>query len=700
MRSQTLRSAATRVRGLQVLFILVFLGLAGRAGHLTVGETRGGAQGNRQIERGLEIPGARGLILDRDRRELAISIEAPSVYISPDKLADRQATVAALARILERPETALAERIGDRKRFVYLARWIRPDQAEAIEALDMPGVGIEYEPRRTYPAGPMAASLLGFVDIDGIGRRGVEQMMDAWLKGRPRRVSVIRDGGGRVLAKHSFDSRETAGGDIALTLDGALQAQAESALAQSLRTSGARRGLVVVVEPSTGDILTLAEAPGYDPNSFRKLNYADTRSRAFSDAVEPGSTFKSFLVGAALDDEVMDSETIIDTGDGTLRLPGKLIEDKNKIGATDAAGVLRHSSNIGAVLIAQALGGERYQAALERFGFGTTSKSGFPAESAGLLRDWQNWQPVDQANIAFGQGVNVTAIQLVMAAAALANRGERMQPRIVLAKRTGLGDWESVPPVSAGQAIGPESAASVLKMLEGVVSATGTGRRAALAGVQVAGKTGTAQLLIDGAYSRSRHTAWFLGLAPAEDPKVAIVVALEEPERGGGGLVAAPLFAEVAAAQLAHHGILTEPEPIPAAPLPIDPMSLPPMIAIADNTPQRQGDIRPIAALAAAHSPERAPSGGLDAPWKQSPDKARQISNRSPRNPSATVLVPNFHGTALGSALDLASAQALSLQYRGNGRGRIVGQTPPPGTVLGGNERTVVVRFSSLQGEG
>ncbi|MDG2334177.1 MAG: penicillin-binding transpeptidase domain-containing protein [Myxococcota bacterium] len=700
MRSQALRSSVIRVRTLQILLVLGFLALAIRAGQLTVGETRGGAQGERQVQRQLELPGARGLILDRDHRELAISVEAPSIYVSPQNFVDSKATIAALARILERPESSLVERIGERKKFVYLARWVSPDQAEAIAKLDLPGVGIEKEPRRTYPAGPMAASLLGFVDIDGTGRRGVEQMMDSWLKGKSRRIDVKRDARGRVLANPSFDSREIAGGDIVLALDAALQAQAEAALAESMESSGARRGLVIVVEPSTGDILTLAEAPGFDPNAFRKLNYADTRSRAFTDAVEPGSTFKSFLVAAALDEGILDGDTIVDTGDGKLQLPGKIIEDKRKLGATDAAGVLRQSSNVGAALIAQELGSELYREALERFGFGTTTKSGFPSESAGLMRNWRKWQPIDQANIAFGQGVNVTAIQLVMAAAALANQGERMRPRIILARRAGLGNWESIAPMSAGRTVEPSTATDVLKMMESVVSATGTGRLAALAGVQVAGKTGTAQLLVDGAYSRRRHTAWFLGLAPAEKPKVAIVVALEEPGRMGGGTVAAPLFAKVATAQLAHYGILTEPEPIAAAPRPKQPMETVPVHLASPIPSETKRQIRSIAALDAASPARSVPVVARGPKPRAIPAQAELLRAEAQPDTGRAVLIPNFQGEGLAQALDLASEESLRLQYSGPAGGRIVSQNPPPGTIVAGKRRTVVVRFSALQGEG
>jgi len=395
-------------------------------------------------------------------------------------------------------------------------------------------------------------------------------------------------------------------------------------------------------------------------------------------------------VSAALEAGALDTDTIIDTGDGKLRVPGKLIEDRNKIGITDAAGVLRHSSNVGAVLIAQELGSERYRMTLERFGFGTSTRSGFPSESAGLMRSWRKWKPVDQANIAFGQGVNVTAIQLAMAVACLANDGKRMRPRLVLAKRKAMAGWQAVPSVSAGQAIEPATARAVMEMLEMTVSAEGTGRRAALAGVRVAGKTGTAQLLDpSGSYSRKRHTAWFVGLVPAEDPKAAIVVALEEPKRGGGGAVAAPLFARVAAAEMARHGIITKPEPIPPAPLPRERMAsaLDTLEARSDS-----GNIRPVADLAPATSVRRAPS--------IAPALAAERANTEAGDRQRTVLIPNFQGVSLTSARSLASTESLELEFSGTGRGWVISQEPAPGTIVGGDQRTVVVIFSARRGDG
>ncbi len=684
MRSQALRSAAVRVGTLRLLLLGLFLVLAARAGQLTVVSTEGRLQGNRQIQTQLSLPGARGLILDRGHKELALSVDAPSVYVLPQLLNDRPRSLAKLAKILELDRRHLERRIADHKGFTFIARWVSDAQAKRVSELALPGVGIEREPRRVYPAGRLAAPLLGFADIDGRGVRGVEQMMDDWLKGAPRRLAVERDATGRLLCGRPLDPRVAAGGDLVLTIDAGLQAQAEAALTRAVEESGAAGGLVISVDPKTGDVLSLAESPGFDPNRFRHIEYTQTRSRAFLDVAEPGSTFKAFLVAAALEAGDITQAEPIDTGEGWMRVPGKTIRDHRAYGVLDIAGVLRVSSNVGAVQIAQRLGPERYSASLGRLGFGVTTGSGFPDESAGLLRDWRKWKPVDHATLAYGQGVSVTAMQLAMATATLAAGGERMRPRLVLARRRALGRWQQTRPVSLGQAISRETAQLVVGMLETVVSGTGTGRLAALADVRVAGKTGTAQKLEreTGRYSQDRYTAWFIGIAPADDPRLAIVVALDEPKGVShtGGSVAAPLFARVAAAQLARLGILTRPEPIPAEPIPTLTVE-----RSVDEAPQGGGiggDTRPPGALAATTiRPEPTPtpleSGSL-----------------------LSVLVPDFHGESLAAARRLAAIDRLDLRVRGSDRGSVVNQSPAPGTILAGSERTVELSFAAAREEG
>ena len=686
MRAQALRSATVRVGALRLILLVLFLGLALRAAQLTVISTEGRRQGTRQIQTGLTLPGARGLILDRSHKELALSVDAPSVYVLPQLFEDRERSLKKLAEILKLDRRRLERRIAAHSGFTFIARWVSAEQAERISQLALPGVAIEHEPRRTYPAGRLAAPLLGFADIDGNGVRGVEQMLNSWLRGDPRKLAVERDARGRLLCSRSLDPREAAGGDVVLSIDAGLQAQAEAALARAVEESGSRGGLVISIDPETGDVLSLAESPGFDPNDFRNIDYEQTRSRAFLDSLEPGSTFKAFLVAAALDAGAIGPRDPVDTGEGWIRVPGKIIRDHHPHGLLDVTGVLRVSSNVGAVQIAQQLGPESHFDALRRLGFGSDTGSGFPSESAGLLRSWRKWKPLDHATVAYGQGVSVTPMQLAMAMAALANGGERMQPRLVLARRRAMGRWQPTHPVGLGQAVSRETARTVLQMLETVVSSTGTGRRAALADVRVAGKTGTAQKLDTktGRYSNDRYTAWFMGVAPADDPRLAIVVSLDEPSGVAhtGGSVAAPLFANVAAAQLARLGILTRPEPIPARPLPTL------WVEHSESEPSERDEV------------------GRRAPPRSDPASPSARAVRvmamagAPAITESSVLVPDFHGESMADAKQLAADELLDLRVRGSDRGRVVDQSPAPGTVLAGGERTVVLSFGALREEG
>lgn len=693
MRSQALRSAAIRIGVLRLVMLAVVVALAGRAGQLAIMNPEAAAHGERQLHTRITLPASRGLILDRNHKELAISVDAPSVYVVPGLFEGPEATFQALSQALDMEPDAIARRVGQRTGFTFVARWIGKDKAQRIEALDLPGVGIEYEPRRTYPAGRMAGTLIGFADIDGQGRRGIEQMMDEWLRGRPQQLAVQRDARGRLLGRIAIDPRKAAGGDVSLTLDAGLQAEAEAALAKAVQATKAKRGLVIVVDPATGDILTLAEWPGFDPNHFRNTPYSQTRSPAFHDALEPGSTIKAFLVASALEHGVVDEDTRIDTEEGWVRLPGKTIRDHHPYGVLDPRLVLQYSSNVGAVWIGQALGAESYHAALTSFGLGRRTGSGFPSESAGLLRDWRDWQPVDQATAAFGQGMNVTPIQLAMATAALANGGQLMQPRLIQARRTGTGEWQTTPPVVVGQVVSPSTAQTTLEMLQSVVSAEGTGRLAALAQVPVAGKTGTAQHLDRETrrYSNHRYTAWFAGVAPAEDPKMALVVALDEPQgwAHSGGAVAAPLFATVATSHLARHGIMTEPEPIPA---PV----LPRWKRIAEER-LAQENARPAAAPLPKPTAAPAPPSVSSPP---PPSSGRWLHAARPRGsdaPAKAVMVPNFRGVSVTRALQIAESEILDLEISGPRKGQVIDQRPAAGTVLVGQLRTVELQVAALR---
>ena len=572
------------------------------------------------------------------------------------------------------------------------------------------------ESRRAYPGGELSASLLGFANIDGEGVRGIEQLEDPWLRGSPQIAPVERDGGGRLLATRVMTPRDAAGGDVLLTIDSKMQAAAEHALKQAIERTGAKGGTVVTLDPKTGDLLALAEAPTFDPNNFRETRYERTRARAFADAMEPGSTFKIFLAAAALESGTIRSDERFDCSEGHMRVPGKTIRDAKDYGVLDLAGVLQVSSNVGAVQIAQRLGAEAHYDALVRFGFGSVTGSRFPVESAGILRPWKKWRPVDHATVAFGQGIGVTPVQLAAATAVLANDGQWRAPRIVEARRAAGSRWRQVDREPARTVVSASTARTVLNMMEGVVSSEGTALQAALEGVRVAGKTGTAQKLDreTGTYSHERFIAWFVGVAPADDPELVWVVALDEPRHGlhHGGTAAGPLFAEVAAAQLGRRGILTQPARAPT--------SAPPRETETQWTsaPERN---TPGAAGVHAESQKEKQQGSTAAATANDTvvaDSATPSQPPAPLRPPAPavasappdpvsvevvsigdrILLPDFRGLTMEQVMRITSNNALELQFRG--RGEVVEQEPGPGTILAETDRRVFIRLAPSDGTG
>jgi cell division protein FtsI (penicillin-binding protein 3) len=418
------------------------------------------------------------------------------------------------------------------------------------------------------------------------------------------------------------------------------------------------------MDPRSGEILALADRPGFDPNRFRKVRYPSTRSRAFLDAFQPGSTLKAFLVAAALEQSTIDADEIIDCEKGFFRVPGKTIRDLRPHGSLDVGSVLRVSSNIGATKIAYRLGPEDHFEALRHFGFGRRTGSGFPDEAAGLLRSWRSWRPVDHATIAFGQGLSVTPVQLAAATAALANGGTWLPPRLVAARRRPGGVWKAVPRAEGRRSVSEKTAATVLEMMRNVVGPEGTGRRAALRDVAVAGKTGTAQKLDreTGTYAPNRYLAWFVGVVPAEDPRLAIVAVLDEPKGDAhtGGAVAAPLFARVAAAQLRHLGIVTEPGF--------------PRVQTAATEAKPRAETKPRASTPRPRAQAAAP-------------RPRPLARFGDR-----VLLPDFRGLSIPEVRKLAASTPLDVEILG--RGLAVAQEPDPGTILAGSSRRVQVRFA------
>ncbi|MBW2241438.1 MAG: transpeptidase family protein [Deltaproteobacteria bacterium] len=702
MRSADLRHSGRRTLGVGVGLLLFFGVLAVRAAHLSVIDGRGLERGERQTLTVLRVAPARGTITDRHGSELAITVQAPSVYAVPAQITDKQATARKLAKALGKSTATVLARLEKRSPFVYVDRWLGASEAATVRALELSGVGLVDEPRRAYPHKALAGRLVGFANIDGRGARGIEQMEDGWLAGRARTVVVERDARQHLLPKAGVDPRSSVGGDVALTLDATLQAEAETALYEVVRQTGSRGGFVVVLDPQTGDLLALAEAPGFDPGAFRTTPYPQTASWAFLNAPEPGSTLKPFVIATALQRGAVRTDELFDCEQGRWKVPGKVIHDVKGHGLLDPAGILRVSSNIGAAKVGFRVGAQPHYEMLRALGFGSRSGSGFPDESAGLLRSWKSWRTVDHANVSFGQGLNVTVIQMAGAMATLASGGVFHEPRLIAARRQPGGSWETAPEAKSRRVLRPEIARTVMDMMHGVVADKGgTGRRAALEGVAVAGKTGTAQKLdlVAKTYSHKDYQAWFIGAAPLEAPMIAVAVMLDEP-RGkihGGGSIAAPLFARVASAALAQRGVVALPKlglpDLARVDLPKNPSAK--KTATRVSRPSSRPDV--AAAKAKPRSDRKSAKTNASESRSQAA-KPRRVAMR-PTAPmplaqlGGRVLLPDFRGLSRGEVQTMAAGVSLRLVL--DGRGQAVTQHPAPGTIVAG---TSAVRVHFEQG--
>jgi len=659
-----------------------FCALALRTTYLTLFNEQAVVRADRQILTSMSLEAERGKIFDRDERALALSIDTPSVYALRSEIENPRAAARELAKILGVDAKSLEKRLSPKQggNFVYLKRWISTKQSKRIEELNLRGIGIHTEPKRSYPGKELAATVLGFTNIDGEGVRGIEQQADRWLHGTRRIVGVERDGHGRLFAVEGVDPHTLTGNDLMLTLDARFQASAEDALEKALEKTGAKAGIVITLDPRTGEILALAERPTFDPNQFRTLSYPDTRSRAFTDVYEPGSTFKPFLVATALDEGTLKPDQVFDCEDGAFRVPGRTIHDSHPHKILSVSEIIQVSSNIGATKIAYDLSPKAHYKGLERFGFKTKTGSGFPSESSGIMRPWQKWKPVDHANIAFGQGVSSTAIQLAAATAALANDGVWVTPQLIKARRASDGEWISEKPGKTRRAVSKESANRVLEMMEGVVSTDGTARLAGLDNIRVSGKTGTSQKYDFEAkrYSNTRYLAWFTGVVPTENPELVIVTMLDEPKgwAHGGGDVAAPLFAEVAAEQLRWRGIYTKAKPKPRKIVPEEEREviapLPVKLAAA-QAPARQErrDVKKQETVLAS------------APTRQANLTLTQVGDR--------LFLPDLRGLSVAQVKEITAKAELTLQISGSGVA--VSQSPEPGTVLANGNKNVAVTF-------
>lgn len=558
-----------RVRFLALILMLWASVVVARLAELQLAQgSRYRARAQRQQERRIEVSPLRGSIFDREGRPLAVSVEVSSVYAIPDDVKDPAQAARALANHLGLSEPALLARLTQKRGFVWLARKIDRNAAAALKKAKIPGVHLVPETKRFYPKGSLAAALLGYVGLDDKGLGGLEHSYDEVIRGKPGEVIALTDARRSTYGEADVtDSRPPqAGASLVITIDSGIQFAAEQALTEAVTEAQARSGVAILLDPSDGSVLAMASAPGFDPNDYGHYSAEARRNHAIADAHEPGSTFKIVTGAVALENSVVTLDEAIDTGDGTIRVGNAVISehDHKHFGALTLAEIFEHSSNVGIIRVGLRLGPERLWNGATALGVGRASGIDLPGENAGIFRRPERWSMLSNATISMGQEVSLTPLQLARVAAAIANGGRLVRPRLVRRIAHPDGKVENFQAPPAERAISEETARTVRDLMVGVVE-RGTGRKAAIPGFVVAGKTGTAQKAGVGGYQAGRYVSSFVGFAPSENPRVVGLVLIEEPHGGKyyGGDIAAPVFARVVSQALGILRVAPEEQRLP-----------------------------------------------------------------------------------------------------------------------------------------
>ena len=534
-----------------LLFLTAFAAIGAKAVHLQV--YRGpwlSEKASDQYEKSLTIPGQRGIIYDRNLNEMAVSIDVTSIAAYPARVENPKAAAKALARVLGLKAGALKKTLSAPKSFVWVKRQSTAKETIAVKKLEIPGIDFVTEYNRYYPNTTLAAQVLGFTGIDGAGLEGIEFYYNRYLKGADSKVTVFKDARGNGYRVDPGPSAETGGHNLVLTIDNTIQYIAESALQEAVDEYSALSGLALVMNPQTGAVLALAHYPFYNPNSYSDFEKPVWRNRALTDNFEPGSTMKIFSAAAALEHGKISPQQIFFCENGTYRIGKNVVHDIHKHAWLSLQQIVKYSSNIGAVKVVEQVGAGNLYRTLSDFGFGRKTGIDSAGETPGTLSPYSSWSKIDTGAISFGHGVSVSAIQLATAVSAIANGGNLMKPYLVSDIVDQNGKVINVAkPQTVRRAISARTATIVKNILKTVITEGGTGVNAALDGYTVCGKTGTARKLDEnGKYSRERHTASFVGFAPADRAKITVLVIIDEPQgkKYYGGVVAAPVFKKIA----------------------------------------------------------------------------------------------------------------------------------------------------------
>lgn len=512
-----------------------------------------------QRQRDIAFPARRGTIFDRGGEPLAISVDLKTVFADPEHVEDALAGAQALAPVLgEKVKDVLPKLQGTipGSRFEYIARQVDSKTAKAIRRLKVPGIYMQDEPKRYYPEGKLASHLLGFVNIDGSVRAGVESQYQSILEGTAGHMTLEQDPSGRPLPQAEFSyEAPSPGRSLFLTIDKELQYFTELTLADAVEQYRAEAGTAIVMHPETGEILALANSPDFDPNGYSQAKPEEQRNRALTDVYEPGSAFKIVTMAAALEEGIVSPKSTYTVPDA-FQYYDRVFNDSHSHPTENmtVSKILEQSSNVGTIKVGLDLGGEKLDQWIRRFGFGRETGLDFPAEASGIVLPRKLWSGTTIATLPIGQGIAVTPIQMASAFATLANDGVWLEPKLLHSTMDGTGKVRPSPVPGAERVVSKATARAMRRMLERVVDG-GTGLAAQVPGYRVAGKTGTAQKpLPGGGYGRS-YIASFAGFAPADDPKVVVLVVLDEPRPIWGGSTAAPTFKTIVEFALRHLGV-------------------------------------------------------------------------------------------------------------------------------------------------
>jgi cell division protein FtsI (penicillin-binding protein 3) len=584
----------------------------------------------------------RGTIYDSRGNELAVSIEVDSVYADARKVVEVDKTARELASILEIDRKDLKQKLKSRRPFEWVERKISPKEVEQIKELRLPGIAFLKENRRFYPNAQLAAHLVGFVGLDSKGLEGIEFQYDGSLNGENQVWTAARDALGREIAmgKGPFE-REDHYRNIILTIDKPIQHITETELGRGVEKWGAKGGMAIAMDPSSGKILAMASFPTFNPNQFIQYRSKSWRNRGLSDMFEPGSLFKAFLAAAALEEQVVRPSDSFYCENGSYKIYDRTIHDHTKHGYLTFQQIIKFSSNIGASKVGEKMGRERLYRYISAFGFGEKTRIGLPGEANGMVHHPRYWSPVALDTISFGQGISVTAIQLATALSSIANGGLLMKPYVVERVTNEKGEVvQSFKPEAVRRVISVETAKRVTELLKATTEKGGTGEGAVPSGYDVAGKTGTAQKVdsLLGGYSEDRYVSGFMGFAPADAPKLVLIVIVDEPQgESYGGVVAAPIFKTIMEKVL-------------------------PMLNVV-----------PKGATVVKNE------FGSASPKVASGDQPL-IDGIKVGKKMETVVMPDLTGLSMRNALSRIEGKGLVIKVSGNGR--VVDQVPRPGSIL------------------